>query len=929
MDNHYFVQNIQDSSSSKKILWITQSNILDIISNKNTIISNKLFLASSFQKFYNQEAYTKNTEINFDLNFKSSTFINNDTGSVINITCIPCLITSDTSKITLYIIKTIDIINNWQQLNKSFFFSKIMHNFLIRYSMTQTFDNIDVLSEHLNILRTELNSLTVNYIYHPMIPQPSTSILKIPLLKYQRANIKWMDNIESNPPKFIFSNRKYYLIGKQQNNQNLYYLRESMNFVTETSTHYFDRKYPDPSKAIDKYEVKLDLPKITVKGGIIMDDPGLGKTVQLLYKALIQPEDSQSLAGIIYKPTLVIVPDHLITHWKDEIMKFFVDISGIIIIDNYIMLKNPEIYSNKVILISVSTITTYAESIIGKITYYEGNFKPSYIDITHDDCKSFVKKFYSTEESIYMNFSRIIIDEIHELYISVDSTNKIRNPALLTLLQLIKSDYRWGCTATPFVSNLAIYHLMGFLCPADLQLYDKVICQYRYLYDIYKNIMRRNTKKSIIQEYNFPEIHRTVYQFELTPVEKMVYSTELKGNNDLNTLRKTLCALVVNGSGSGTTSEIFSNLNQLKDAIKSKYNKIYKQNEKILFDFVCENYLKGTDIGILTCQINGQSERVDIIDKIFNELNELNKLKYLDYISIGKLKEFTNIYNLFYKTRSTYNYMNSKLVELDKIIDYNDKIKEDQIDTDDSDVSNCCVCMSPVSRSLVVMPCCHIICYECFVEIKSKNPSFKKCPECNQKCEDTDIKILSKINKNQKNIDEFIQSYGTKMGNLIYYLKQLKNKEKIIIYTQWNDVIEKIYNVIIQSSINIAVFTPVKNPDTAISDFKQYILKSSILILSSETKTAGINLIEADSIILYEPIAGELGKRKELKTQIIGRCHRIGRKLPVRVIEFVVMDTIEEKLFNEEQQIQIDPNEFMNTDYTLSQLYQNSDDFEI
>ena len=132
--------------------------------------------------------------------------------------------------------RTSDIIDNWHLLEKSRCFTNIMHHFFIRYAMTQHTE-IDLMSEHLNNLRTELNSLTVNYISHPMISQPPTSILKIPLLKYQRANIYWMDNIERNPPTFIFTNRKHYFIGILPNKQNLYYLNYGMNFVTN---NYFN-----------------------------------------------------------------------------------------------------------------------------------------------------------------------------------------------------------------------------------------------------------------------------------------------------------------------------------------------------------------------------------------------------------------------------------------------------------------------------------------------------------------------------------------------------------------------------------------------------------------------------------------------------------------------------------------------------------------
>jgi len=55
-----------------------------------------------------------------------------------------------------------------------------------------------------------------------------------------------------------------------------------------------------------------EIPNVTIKGGIIADEAGKGKTIQLL-----------SLCSVRNIPTLVLVPNHLKTHWVSELSKHF------------------------------------------------------------------------------------------------------------------------------------------------------------------------------------------------------------------------------------------------------------------------------------------------------------------------------------------------------------------------------------------------------------------------------------------------------------------------------------------------------------------------------------------------------------------------------------------------------------------------------
>ncbi len=919
----HFYQHIHDSAN--KLIWLNQQNINDILSGQNTIISNTLYRASDFTIHTGASAYTEYNKLPTKKPnlFRDVRLVYGDPLVVCPCPFTPWLITRGEAWIAIYSFLIQDIITYKDTLERCTGFTGIMHHFMIRYRMTHTTDK-DLVSTHLDNLRRDLNAYTVNYLTHKMIPQPPSDFLRIPLLKYQRANIAWMHDNEKSPPSFMCNQRSYIYIGTMSDGVKLYYSSFAGLFCTETSQRHFER---DPTRhPID--ESRFDIPKITVKGGIIMDDPGLGKTVQMLFTAFADSEST--------KPTLVIVPDHLVDHWRSEVFKFFVDVSRFAVVDNHMNFTDERLYQNKVILTSVDCMTKYCNLVFGtsQISRFD-NLTESQLERSSSRCSSFASKFYQRPESVYMNFSRIIIDEIHELYNSIDgrTDDNIRNPLILTLMQIIKSDFRWACTATPFVVNYAMYYIMGYLCPGEYQISQRIICRHAHIYSTFKNVLRRNTKRSILQEYKFPEIHRTVYQLAISHVERMVYNTEIEGCRDETTLRKMLCALVVNGSGSATTSEIFTNLDELKRAMIKKYTERYDMAKHQFLEYISRMFISYLE-NILK-EMNDETERIDSIDELYAELKKKSLEQRATMEQKTKFNEYEEFYNKFYETRKTFLFMNHKLRELERISEFNDKSEEEQMEEED-DISKCVICMGPVAKSLVVMPCGHITCQECYQDVESRGGLsidsfhggghiYRKCPECSEKCTTTDIKFLSRMAKKKKQESDYIQNFGTKLGNLLLLLKKLKRGEKMVIYTQWNDIITKIFNTIVSSLLPISVFALSRDHTKAISDFKSS-TDTSVLILSSETKSAGISLIEADYILLYEPIAGELGRRRELKTQIIGRCHRIGRTRPVNLIEFVVQDTIENQLFHQEQSITIDPNEFIGTDYSLGELYQDDSD---
>lgn len=109
--------------------------------------------------------------------------------------------------------------------------------------------------------------------------------IKTKLFNYQTNNINWMIKRELERPSFHMSSQA-----------RLIYFPDGRIY------NYVEKKFIKES----------DLPLLTIKGGIIADEVGKGKTIQML-----------SLCCVRNIPTLILIPSHLKNHWERETEKHF------------------------------------------------------------------------------------------------------------------------------------------------------------------------------------------------------------------------------------------------------------------------------------------------------------------------------------------------------------------------------------------------------------------------------------------------------------------------------------------------------------------------------------------------------------------------------------------------------------------------------
>ena len=260
-------------------------------------------------------------------------------------------------------------------------------------------------------------------------------LLNTKLYNYQINNLNWMIEMEQNPLKHHITNDK-------------------LLFLSDGRIYNLNN---------NKIIYKKQIQKTIIKGGIISDEPGLGKTLQLL-----------SLCSYnLNIKTLILVPEHLIDYWKEQI-KFH--------------------FNKKLENIKIIDFNTFKYSI--------DKFKDYKID-------------------------RLIIDEIHELlpYMVNAADDIYENEDIFEILIKMDCKYKWGITATPFINKNSLFYLIQYLTNYKLTYNNIYRCS--YIWDLFPKIFKKNMYNNISDEIILPKINTHNIFLQLNINERLIYDSEL------------------------------------------------------------------------------------------------------------------------------------------------------------------------------------------------------------------------------------------------------------------------------------------------------------------------------------------------------------------------------------------------------------------
>ncbi len=330
--------------------------------------------------------------------------------------------------------------------------------------------------------------------------EPKSIGLKTNIFDYQINNLNFMLNREDNPLCDIFTNDQLVF------------------FSNGLILNYNQSKF-----------IKInDIPKIFVKGGVISDEPGIGKTLQMLMLCHLRP-----------MKTMIIFPDHLgaSRHWEHEIKKHFI---------------NPDK------LLSYINLYTFSEA----------------ADLSQSEINK---------------FKRIIIDEANEIYtINEDEDDKVttKKNTLFSKMTSTKCKYKWLVTGTPFTSGAdATYKIMLLLTDNN----EFKTPKFTYpsfirnkIYDLaLTSLFRRNIKENIVTEINLPHINTNNILLSFSDFEQEIYDSEMAANenSDIDVLRK-ICSNIIIACSDEVSSHI--SIMQVKNNFLNKFKTMYESQLAIL-----------------------------------------------------------------------------------------------------------------------------------------------------------------------------------------------------------------------------------------------------------------------------------------------------------------------------------------------------------
>jgi SNF2 family DNA or RNA helicase len=550
-----------------------------------------------------------------------------------------------------------------------------------------------------------------------------------------------------------------------------------------------------------------------------------------------------------------------------------------------------------------------------------------------------------------IEWHRIIIDEFHELC-TVDKYKNIMN-----IVKLFKSENHWCVTGTPFNKESNCLEMMvNFTSGFTNKHNDKVFMDSGVNKYLMTEFFRRNTKKSIESEYKLDKLDEKVIMLNFTNTERTMYNAFLANKlNDAQSvyLRKICCHPKL----ADEIKDLVANCKTLEDIEKvmlehhekdmnnalEKYNESKKRIIKTQFrldkyiahrkrrllatkdyeGIVNDKYIDLNNNDDQEDDVPDNEKEVKINNRVYSngkiEINSENDAKIMKIIGLKweeqkitlqkkvedvKEAEKTseNLRKEYEGKKTTYEYFKNSIEQVKKI--YEKKNKEENKDGDDQDMDDeeetCCICLGEItSENIGITTCGHRFCHQCITEYLHKN---SKCPYCRKELKDKNIFLVSYNKKEEiKTVDcsnkqLLINEVGTKLANLIYFLKN--NDKHTIIFSQWDDLLVKVGEILTRYNIN-NVFCKgnVWTRDKAIRTFNNDD-RVKVIMLSTEGAASGTNLTKATQVIILDPIIGPYEFRRNMEWQAIGRAYRMGQKNKVTIIRFVIRNTIEEEVYN-------------------------------
>ncbi|CCE78844.1 Piso0_000876 [Millerozyma farinosa CBS 7064] len=609
--------------------------------------------------------------------------------------------------------------------------------------------------------------------------------------------------------------------------------------------------------------LKPPLAKTSLKGGILADEMGLGKTISTLSLVHSVPCDvdyansQHNDTSYAYGTTLVILPMSLLSQWENEFSNTNNNPHHECLVyygehaqNLRTLLTRPK--ANKV---PVVLLTTYG-TVLNEFMKYSKNFN-SYSS--------------TSKQGLYsVRFFRIILDEGHIIRNRLAKTSKA--------VYALSSDRKWVLTGTPIINRLDdLFSIFKFL---ELEPWNN--------FTYWKNFVsipfeQRHISQALhivktILEPIFLRRTKDMKQPDgkklITLPEKQIITEEIAFSEHERDLYSNF---------KNKASQLFNESVNKGDVFKS-YIQIFTYILRLRQICCHTDLLRGVNEDDL--EVNTFAEDISVSEDIADDGIEGKLLKrHLDSDGL----------NL--------NEISCKIV--------------DALDLKNLECSICTSYPIPLKQVLFT-PCQHAFCFTCIldhVDFQTKLNQSPLCPNCRKpiskycllKPDLAHSQYSSNLKLSTWSSKPRIHWYNpsnlsSKLYVLCKHLKRLEElecNENVVVFSSFSsflDIIFKQLNDHFGDDVEVLKFDGrlKANERSAVLDRFNTSKKNrgfSVLLLSLKAGGIGLNLTTASVAFLMDPWWSP-----SVEDQAIDRLHRIGQDKSVKVVRFIVSDSIEKKI---------------------------------
>lgn len=226
----------------------------------------------------------------------------------------------------------------------------------------------------------------------------------------------------------------------------------------------------------------------------------------------------------------------------------------------------------------------------------------------------------------------------------------------------------------------------------------------------------------------------------------------------------------------------------------------------------------------------------------------------------------------------------------------------------------CVICREEYDNAAIT-PCGHFFCLPCLTQWVNNH---RKCPTCNSSISVGDITRVSFNSTKRKGVESTLASalrrvssfctmaddalvskvnrthisgsFGSKLDTIIRHILSLEDNEKVVVFSQWDQVLDFLANGLAKNGIRYVRFQGAQRNRAAVQFRRDKDIR--VFILDAKSQSSGLTLVNATHVMLVEPIL-----HPGIELQAINRVHRIGQNRTTHVWRYLVSNTIEEGLF--------------------------------